>query len=169
MAEEMTTTRQATTAPGRGDALPDFTTVTPDGSPIRARDFHMRRNVALVFTHGPDCETCQGLLRELARQRKAAQAEAGEIVAVIPGSRDDVSRLCDALGISYPVAVDQDGSIHRRYGLAVADGSPLAGIFVADRYGTIFESSVAVASGEHPALDAGEIPGWLEFIACRCT
>lgn len=166
---ESQSTEAARQIPGRGDALRGFTTVDPDGRPVRTRDFYPRRNLALVFTHGPACPACRDLLRELVARRVAAQAEAGEILAVIPGTRDEATRLRHELDLTYPIAVDEDGSIHRRYGLTDIDGSPLAGIFVADRYGTIFESSVAETSDRHPSLDAGDIPGWLEFIACRCT
>lgn len=154
--------------PRRGDALIDFTTVTPDGQPIRVRDFHMRRNLALVFTHGVGCPTCRELLSELIEQRDAAQAAAGEILAVVPGSQDEIAQLRNELGIPFPIAVDLNGTIHQSYGLAGSD-SLLAGTFVADRYGTIFETAVEEATSGHPHIDAGDIPGWLEFIASRCS
>lgn len=154
--------------PRRGDELIDFTTVTPDGASIRSRDFHMRRNLALVFTHGVGCPNCRDLLAELIEQRGSAQAEAGEILAVVPGSQEEIAQLRDELGIPFPIAVDLNGSIHQRYGLA-SDNKLLAGIFVADRYGTIFKESIAGGTSSHPELAAGDIPGWLEFIACRCT
>ena len=35
------------------------------------------------------------------------------------------------------------------------------------RYGVVFEASIADEA--HRMLEAAEVPGWLEFIACRCT
>ncbi|HLI52592.1 MAG TPA: redoxin domain-containing protein [Thermomicrobiaceae bacterium] len=162
-------TETAVRVPRRGDVLLDFTAMTPGGQLARPRDFYMRRNLAVIFTHGPACLACRQLLSGLVARRAAVRAEAGEILAVIPGTRDGVARLQDELGITYPIAVDEDGSVHRRYGLTGVDGSPVAGIFIADRYGTIFESSTGGPDSGHPSIGAGDIPGWLEFIACRCS
>lgn len=161
----MTTTIPVT--PGRGDQIIDFTAPTPDGHDLRSRDFYMRRNLALVFTHGPECAACRDLLRGLARQYAAARAEVGELIAVIPAGTEEIERLRGDLDLSFPLAADPDLAIHRRYGLVAADGQPLAAVFVADRYGTIFDASIADEA--HRMTAADEIPGWLEFIACRCT
>lgn len=161
------TTRESGRVPGRGDDVIDFSAQTPDGTTLSTRDFYMRRNLGLVFTHGPECAACRALLRDLSRQYAAAQAEAGELIAVIPASPETVSRLRDDLDISFPVVVDDGGAIHRRYGLANPDGTPAAAIIVADRYGTIFHTSVA--DEEHRMMGAEEVPGWLEFIACQCS
>lgn len=153
--------------PRRGDQLIDFSASNPDGERLSTRDFYMRRNLALAFTHGPSCDACRKLLRGMARQEAAARAEVGALLAVVPSDRAMLARLRDELDLSFPLAADPDLALHRRYGLVTPDGGALAAIFVADRYGTIFETSVADAA--HRMLAAEEIPGWLEFIACRCS
>ncbi|MGA7668770.1 MAG: redoxin domain-containing protein [Nitrolancea sp.] len=153
-------TRTIATVPARGDRLPSFTGTTPTGDPIRLRDFYLRRNLALIFTHGAECGACRDYLTELNERRAAIHAEAAEILAVIP---DD----SDAAPFPFPIALDAGNQIHRRYGLVDADGRPRAAIFLVDRYGIVFE--VSVASDEHTMLAAEEVPGWLEFIACRCS
>jgi peroxiredoxin len=147
--------------PARGDRLPSFTGKTPTGEEIRLRDFYMRRNLALVFTHGLECGACRHLLRHLAEKRAAVQAESGEIVAVIAGESGDMPSL------PYPVVVDQDGQIHRHYGLFDASDRPLVAVFLADRYGVIFETALADEGHALPSPD--EVVSWLEFIACRCS
>lgn len=147
--------------PRRGDRLPDFSTKTPSGEDIRLRDFYMRRNLAVVFTHDPECAACREYLSGLAERRAAVQAEAADVLAVIPGEPTSIPEL------PFPIALDPDDEIHRRYGLLNADGGPRAAIFLVDRYGIVFE--VSVAGENHAMLSVDEVPGWLEFIACRCS
>ncbi len=155
------------TIPARGDDLVAFTAPTPDGAQVGPRDFYLRRNLALAFTHGPDCPACRDLLRGLARAYGAARSEAGEILAVLPLDVPAADALRAALDLPFPVAADPEGDVARRYGLVREDGARRAALFVADRYGTIFEASVADAA--HRMLGAEEVPGWLEFIACQCS
>ena len=158
--------RMSAAIPGRGDQLPGFSGETPAGDKIRLRDFYMRRNLALVFSDRPEYPATRDLLQGLAERRAVVQAEAGEALAVISGDPAAVRELVATLALSFPVVVDPDGAIHQRYGLIDAAGEPLAAIFLADRFGTVFETSLA--SAEHPIMRADEVPGWLEFIACRC-
>ena len=154
-------TRAIATVPARGERLPSITGITPSGDPIRLRDFYLRRNLALVFTHGADCATCREFLTEMNELRAAIHAEAAEILAVIADHDADMAAF------PFPIALDPDADIHRRYGLIDADGRPRAAIFLVDRYGIVFEASVA--NDAHEMLAASEVPGWLEFIACRCS
>lgn len=158
---------EETATPARGDRIPDFSALTADGSTLRTRDLYLRRNLALAFTHGPDCAACRELLRGLARQEAAARAEVGQIVAVVPAEQEAVARLRDELDLGFSVVADPDLAAHRRYGLTDRDGGALAALFVADRYGTIFDASVADAA--HRMMAPDEVPGWLEFVACRCS
>lgn len=161
---ESQTSRQ--TIPARGDRIPDFSGIDPDGDAKGTRDFYMRRNLALVFTHEPGCADCRDLLQGLATEYRAIMAEAGDVLAVVAGSADVVRKLRGDLDLPFPIVIDEDGSIHKRYGLW-QDGQPQAALFAVDRYGTIFNASIADA--DHEMLAASEVPGWLEFIACRCT
>lgn len=148
-------------APARGDRLPGFSGTSPAGNAIRLRDFYMRRNVALVFTHGTECAACRQFLDELAARRPAVQAEDGEVLAVLADPSASASDL------PFPVVFDHDGEIHRRYGLLDAQGRPIAAVFLSDRYGVVFAS--AVADERHALMPVDEVIAWLEFIACRCS
>ncbi len=153
--------------PGRGEQIIDFSAPTPEGTIMRSRDvYYLRRNLALVFTHGPECRGCRDLLGDLAAERMSVRKEDGEILAVIPGSREAVGQLRDDLGLSYPVVADEERTIFQRYRLVTPDGGLRAAIFATDRYGTVFEPSIA--NDAHEMMPAEEIPGWLEFIACEC-
>lgn len=153
--------------PGRGEQIIDFSAPTPDGTILRSRDvYYLRRNLALIFTHGPECEGCRDLLRGLAAERGSVRKEDGEILAVIPGNPAAVGRLRDELGLPYPVVADEEHAVFQRYRLVTPDGTPCAAIFATDRYGTVFEPSIA--NDAHEMMPASEVPGWLEFIACEC-
>ncbi len=158
------TTRSAnstTPIPQRGDRLPSFSGKTQNGSDVRLHDFYLRRNLALVFTHGADCARCQAYLHGLAERRDAIQAEAGEVLAVATEALDDAPEW------PFPVLLDVGNEIHRRYGLIDPNNEPRVAIFLVDRYGIVFEMSLADA--DHAMLQPDEVPGWLEFIACRCS
>ncbi len=153
--------------PGRGEQIIDFSAPTPEGTILRSRDvYYLRRNLALIFTHGPECKGCRDLLRELAAERASVRKEDGEILAVIPGSRAAVGQLRGELGLSYPVVADEECTIFQRYRLVTPDGIARAAIFATDRYGTVFEPSIA--NDSHEMMPAEEVPGWLEFISCEC-
>jgi peroxiredoxin len=158
---ESTSRHAATSTPARGDRLPGFSGKQPSGEDIRLRDFYLRRNLALVFTHGPECSACREYLVDLAERRAAVQAEAADVLAVVPADAEQLPEL------PFPVVLDDDAVIHRRYGLLDADDRPRAAIFLVDRYGVVFEASITDA--DHAMLPAEEVPGWLEFIACRCS
>ena len=146
--------------PKRGERVPLFTGRTSRGDEVRLRDFYLRRNLALVFTHNVDCEACQEILRDLVTIRPAVQAEVGEIVVVNSGASVDAD-------LPYPILLDSHNEIHQRYGLLDANGQPRAAIFLVDRYGVVFESSID--AGAHTMLPVHDIPSWMEFIACRCS
>lgn len=153
--------------PGRGEQIIDFSAPTPEGAILRSRDvYYLRRNLALVFVHGTECAGCRELLRELAAERVLVRKEDGEILAVVPGSQAAVGQLRDELGLPFPVVADEEATIFQRYRLVTPDGATRAAIFATDRYGTVFEPSIA--NDAHEMLPASEVPGWLEFIACEC-
>ena len=153
--------------PARGDQLPDFTAPGPDGRSHAPRDAYQRRNLVLVFTHGADCAACHAFLQQLATLEEGIAAEAGTVLPIAPGSVTAAPRLRDDLDLPFPIAADPDLDVYARYGLLDAAATPRAAVFIADRYGTVFESSVA--EPDHTLIEPDAIPGWLEFIACRCS
>jgi hypothetical protein len=141
------------TIPARGAQLPELRGLTPSGAPLSTRDYYMRRNLAVMVL--ADDATGAGWLRAAHAVREAAQAEAGEIIVIAPPGLDSGD---------LPTIVDEDGQLARRLGLEVAD---LPALFIADRYRTVFAGNRG-ANGVAEMTPA-DIPGWLEFVACRCT
>ncbi|HMM43198.1 MAG TPA: hypothetical protein PKA95_14995 [Thermomicrobiales bacterium] len=144
----------ATITPTRGQTAPDLVGATPDGERLSLRRaFYMRRNLGILFV--ADDATGQRWLRDAAAEREAAHAEAGEIVAIVPPGMDTHG---------LPAIVDPDGALRARYGLTESD---LPAVFVTDRYLTIFSTNTGETAT--PYLMPDDIPGWLEFIAARCS
>ncbi len=152
-------------AVARGDRIPDFTAPAAGEGAVSTRRYYLRRNLALVFTHRWPCAACLDYLRAIAARIEAIRAEAAEVVAVLPLGTEVV--LGDLAGLPFPVALADDVEIHERYGLVGNDGSPLAGVVIADRVGTVYE--VDLADPAHRLLEPEEIRSWLEFVSYECS
>ncbi|MCO5178254.1 MAG: peroxiredoxin family protein [Thermomicrobiales bacterium] len=140
--------------PTRGQQAPDLVGETPQGERMSLRrSFYMRRNLGILFV--ADDDTGRRWLREAAEQRNAAHAEVGEIVAIVPPGMETHG---------LPALVDTDSSLSARYGLSSPD---LPAVFVTDRYFVIFSTNTGDSAT--PGLLPEDIPGWLEFIAARCS
>lgn len=138
--------------PKRGELLPWLSGTDNEGAPRSTRDWYMRRNLAVVFV---DADDRHGWVSATADVLPAAREEASDVVIVAPPGVDTGDLL--------PVIRDGDGSLAAKCGLRAAD---LPAIFIIDRWGTVF----AASRGETAvALEPEDIPGWLEFVACRCT
>jgi hypothetical protein len=150
--------RNLTTKPAikRGDVIPDFTLDSVTGEPVSSRTYYMRRNLALVFVGGGNAGEWRGWLDRLAVQRERIDAENGQALIIAADPHDLESR-------DFPLLVDRDGAARERFGLNASDGA----VFVTDRYGVVFH--ISLGTPETGLIDAEEIPGWLEFIACRCS
>ena len=113
----------------------------------------MRRNLAILVL--ADDATGAEWLRAAQAVRAAAHAEAGEILVIAPPGLDSGE---------LPTIVDADGQLAQRLDLGTED---LPALFIIDRYRTVFASNRG-ADGL-AELTPADIPGWLEFVACRCT
>lgn len=139
--------------PTRGDVLPLVGGVSPAGEPVSLRDYYMRRNMAVVVVG--DDETGRNWLARSVRQIDAAASEAGVIVAIAPSGVETHGLV---------TIVGDDGRAQARLGLEPTD---LPALFLIDRFGTLFATNVGKTGT--PDIGPDDIPGWLEFIACRCT
>lgn len=140
------------TIPRRGDVFPTIAGRAPDGSRASTRDYYLRRNLAIIVAG--DAPQAAEWIARAAQQRDRAQEEVGEILVIAP-SGVDVAGL--------PTIID-DGALALRLGLERLDTPAL---FIIDRFGTVFATNAGDTATPH--LQPEDIPGWLEFIACRCT
>jgi hypothetical protein len=140
----------------RGGVIPDFTLDLAGGGSVSSRSYYMRRNLALVFVGGGNTGEWHGWLDRLAAQRERIDAENGRALIIAAGAADLESG-------EFPLLLDRDGAVRERFGLNASDGA----VFVTDRYGVVFH--ISLGTPETGLIAAEDIPGWLEFIACRCS
>ena len=149
-------TKRVPTTPARGQQLPDFTATDADGRTARPRDYYMRRNLVLVFTHGPECPYCQAFLRRLARQQRGVEAEAGQAMIVVPAEVEAIRTLRDQLDLPYPVVADPDG-VSNLYRMAI-DGGPV------ERLSSV-STGIAGITAVSPSLSAAATSGYWTLTA----
>jgi peroxiredoxin len=130
-----------TTVLERGMLLRDLPVHTFDGHSVSVSDFRGRRNFVLVFPGLRGEES--SLLNEL--RQSAAELQEEEAIVLIADAPDDA---------------------RRHYGAASPEGSRIAALYVADRYGEIY---FAAHNGPGDSLPpAAEILEWLRFINAQC-
>lgn len=122
-----------------GAPVPDFEITGLDGQPVRLADFRGRPLVLTFFASW--CHPCEEELPVL-EDARAEHAGTFEVLAV---SYDDLPRdsraFVERLGVSFPVALDTDDLVARRYGVR---GIPLT-LFV-DAGGVLHDQRFGITS-----------------------
>ena len=106
---------EATTLIHAGDVAPDFTVQMLDGSSITLSK--LRGKVVLVSFWATWCPPCRQELSHL--QKDVIDRFAGEDLVVLPISRGEerktVENFLDKMGYKFPVGLDGDQSIYKKY------------------------------------------------------
>jgi peroxiredoxin len=133
-------------------------------------DYKQRRNLVLVFFHADHCQACRGLLRELSEGYSEFQRLEAEVLAISQAEVETLRQLAHDLGLPFPVLSDRGGRVfddyfggHERLRKIAPHG---AGVFVADRWGSLF--TMKIADRGHSLPGESEIREWLEFIEIQC-
>jgi peroxiredoxin len=127
-----------------GEPPPDFSTTTPDGEPIALRD-HRGSVVALNFW-ATWCVPCRTEMPAL--QRASETFTSGELVIVginAGESPQQVREFLDEYGLTFPIALDQNGSIADLYGVRVFPTTiwiDAQGNVQAEHYGPLTENQI---------------------------
>ena len=106
---------EATTLIHAGDVAPDFTVEMLDGSRITLSD--LRGKVVLVSFWATWCPPCRQEMSHL--QKDVIDRFAGEDLVVLPISRGEerktVENFIEKMGYTFPVGLDGDQSIYKKY------------------------------------------------------
>ena len=147
----------ATGIPRKGELLPDFELLTPEGAPTRISELRGRKTMVLLMT-GDSSSELLPYCRRLATQLADVRAEDANVIAVLPANAAAVGQFARDSGLVNGVLADCDGRAHARIG-----GVPA--IFVTDRHGEIFAAFHAEAA-KLPSAD--ELLKWVQFVNMQC-
>lgn len=148
-----------------GARLPSFELPTLGGRPADTRA-PVRGAAALVFVHHASCEGCRAYLRRLAKELPAEDVWAATAVPVMPADAETVERAMhehDEGPLPLPVLLDPDDRLRAQCG--VEQGA--AAVFVADRWGQIYDRTLAGSTHDLPTAHALE--EWFTFLAVYCA
>jgi peroxiredoxin len=148
----------------RGQIFPAFTLPGMDQSPVMLEGYRARANLVLIFAGGALGQPpVAGLLEELAARAQTLRAELAQVVVVATSwPAADLPCVQEA----FPVALDEDGRVHRRAGATDAAGRPAPAVFVTDRFREIYGAYLPGHGSELPSAQA--IIEWLVFINIQC-
>ena len=157
----MTTTAQP---PREGLLLPGFQLPRTSGGTIRIRAYRGRRALVLLLVHDAACATCRAYLSAALDRYAAYGEEDAEVVAVVPDAAERVTAMQSELALPFPVGIDCDGAILRRYGLTAGRD---AAVMVTDRFGVprIWQ----VTGSDHDFPDHESMVTEVRYLALTCS
>lgn len=124
----------------------------------------------LIFFPSVECQNCSQLLRDVAGHYGDYQQLEAEVLAISTDEIDHLRRVAQDLALPFPVLSDGEGRVTELYLEHIPQSSAKAAfeaaIFVADRWGAIFNCTIAEKDHDLPA--EAEIRKWLEFIELQC-
>jgi len=142
------------TAPGIGQAAPDFELKGPGGQPVTLAEYRGQKHVVLVFYPAAFSGTCSHQLPEV----QAAVPRIEELDAVVFGISVDNhfanTAFAKHLGLTFALLSDFRTETSRAYGVfSEKFGTSGRATFVVDKQGVVVHKDVSAAPG-----DVNEIP-----------
>lgn len=150
----------------QSDTLPSLQLTDVNGEAVNTRGYYGKRNLVLFFVGSLQCDACRSLLSALAEKYDEVREEESEVIAIVPGAREEARKAVAEMRLPFQVLVDPDGEAHRRVGAAREDGGPLAAVFVVDRFEEVYEARYEREG--HRLMDADAVVRSLRFIEVQC-
>lgn len=132
--------------PQEGQNAPDFSTTSIDGGQVRLKDY-LGRPIVLVFW-ASWCGPCRVEAPQVERLAKS-YGERVQVVGVNAGEEPSTAvRAARQLGMTWPIAMDSDGSIREAYAVGAI---PM--VLIIDKNGVVRHRNNGVPSDVHRLLD----------------
>jgi hypothetical protein len=145
----------------QGQVVPDFTLPDRNGDLISSRSAYMRRNMIIgILPKVIDdrwinwTESLSNAASRIPNADVACFVLAGPDLSGIPAVEPGVHLLND-----------QDASVRAKF--EAQPSSDVGRLIVTNRHGLIYHT--ATGNPDDPGMDPQELPGWVEFVACRCS
>lgn len=111
--------------PEIGQRLPTFRMRDTAGKVVELKSLLKEGPLVISFNRGPWCDYCGLELHALARCYPEIVAAGGDVISVVPETREFASVLKDTRNVPFKVATDVDLSYARSLGLAFAVGDKI--------------------------------------------
>ena len=129
-------------------------------------DYKQHKNLVLILIRDPGCESCLRLLRELAARYEEYRQLNAEILIILSGDLEQLSKLQNELKLPFPLLCDSDAVVLDSYAEKGTSARPEFGVLITDRWGALFSKTISSEMKNLPA--EGEIRDWLSFIEIQC-
>jgi peroxiredoxin len=151
-----------------GDLIPSFSlpAVNVSGN-VSPWDYKQHKNLVLFLFRQSTCQPCLRLLRELAATYEEYRQLNAEILVIISGDLEQLSKLQNELKLPFPVLSDLDAAVLDSYADEGTGARPEFGVLITDRWGALFSKTISSEMKNLPA--EGEIRDWLSFIEIQCS
>jgi hypothetical protein len=145
----------------QGQVFPDFTLPDAQGTPVSSRAYYMRRNMIIVALPDHFDDKWKSWLSDLSEAVSTISESDVACLVLINSTESDLPSVEDPVQLLF----EKDGSVRSRLDLDPAGTE--GRIIITNRHGLIYHSATG-QSGD-PAIEPAGLPGWIEFIACRCS
>jgi peroxiredoxin len=158
----METRMTAVHPPVEGNLIPAFELPRAGGGGVRVRSYRGRRSLALYFLHGVECEPCRDMVAAIVPRYGDYALNSAEPLIIVPDSLEAAEAFRAELSVPFPVLVDADCSVRRRYRLDTQ-----AALLVCDRFGT--PVLWQCAGPDHTLPDQDAVLREVEYLAYTCS
>ena len=125
-----------------GEMIHFFDLPEADGGRVSTRKFRGKRNLAIFFMDSVICADCRERLKELVASYSDIQSNEGELLVIMRANKETVAELKREFNLKSPALYDETGDVFRGYGAVDEAGEPVSAIFVTDRFGEVYYSSL---------------------------
>ncbi len=112
-------------APGPGDVMPSFLLPDDAGRLVSLEELLEKGPVALAFHRGHWCPYCRINTNALVEAQSKAQAEGGQIAAILPERRQFANELRTEAKVPFPILLDMDNGYAMSLNLAIWVGEEM--------------------------------------------